>query len=369
MDTSSKPSQRAGNSIAGNTGQIATDITDWDEFLERTPLGQFQQSSKWAQIKAHDGWKSQRIPVDPADPQAGGLQLLWKSTKFGNIGYVSKGPVLREETPRFVDLMLSRLKDYAVSRGLLALILQPPDCSRITETELTQHSFEQKPVPFVICSTAMIDLSGGKEVTLLKMNRQVRREVKLAKQQGVTIRFGTREDLPAFFALMLASCQRQGSTPNPNRPELLEALWKAFQPNVWLGLASLKGQLTSGLLMLGHGRRMTFWKKGWNQLGKNAYANCLLNVEAICHAQDLGYTAVDFGGVNLQIAKALIAGRDLSFEQRSSRDMFNLRLGAEPHVLPPARLLIMNQTLQTAFRMACKLPPLEKWLMRKMGVC
>ena len=368
MDASSKPTQRAGRSSVGNAGQLASNIAAWDEFLERTPLGQFQQSTKWSQIKARDGWNTQILPVDPADPAAGGLQLLWKRSRFGNIGYVSKGPVLREETPRSVELMLGRLTDYAKSHGLRALILQPPDVSRIGETELRPHGFELNPVPFVIRSTAMIDLSGGKEVTLHRMNRQVRREVKLANKQGVMIRFGSREDLPAFFDLMLASCRRQGATPNPSRLELLEALWDAFQPKVWLGLATLGGELTSGLFMIGHGRRMTFWKKGWNRLAKNSYANCLLNVEAISHAQNLGYSSVDFAGVNPQIAETLISGKELSPEQLRSRDMFNLRLGAVPHLLPPARLLIINPVLRTAFHLGRKLPPIEKWLMQKMGV-
>jgi lipid II:glycine glycyltransferase (peptidoglycan interpeptide bridge formation enzyme) len=368
MDTSSKLSPSAGQPNASNTGQIAASIPEWDTFLERTPLGQFQQSTKWARLKARDGWNAHSIPVDPSDPAAGGLQLLWKRTKFGNIGYVSKGPVLREETPESVDLMLARLKDYASSRGLLALILQPPNVSHIGEVELKQHGFELKPVSFVIRSTAMIDLSGGKEVILKRMNQNVRREVKLARQQGVTIRFAGREDIPSFFDLMLASCRRQGVTPNPSRPELLEALWDAFQPNVWLGLASLNGQLTSGVLMIGHGRRMTIWKKGWNMLAKNSYANCLLNVEAICHAQDLGYSSVDFAGVDPQIAETLIAGKELSPEQSRSRDVFHLRLGAVPYMVPPARLLIINPIFRAAFRLACKMPPLENWLMRKTGV-
>ena len=33
----------------------------WDEFLMKTPMGQFQQSSMWAQVKEVDGWESLRV--------------------------------------------------------------------------------------------------------------------------------------------------------------------------------------------------------------------------------------------------------------------------------------------------------------------
>jgi lipid II:glycine glycyltransferase (peptidoglycan interpeptide bridge formation enzyme) len=344
------------------------DHTNWDDFLARSPLGQFQQTGKWAGLKANDGWQSLRIFCQPPSADEGGLQLLWKATRFGRIGYVSKGPVLRIETPTAVHRMLAALVKAAKAIGLRALILQPPDRSIISAADLGAHQFDSSPFGGIIRATAMIDLAGGRTAWEARMHAKARQQARTATKRGVTTRFGSRADLSGFYTLMCESCRRQHTLPNPSRVELLEALWDLFHPHVGLGFAYADGNPVAGLLMIGHGPRLTFWKKGWNAQGTQLYANCLLNVDALAWAQEQGYTTVDFAGLNPCIAETLVAGKELSSEQLSSRDMFNLRLGAVPHLLPPARLLIINPVLRTVFHLGRKLPPIEKLLMRKMGV-
>ena len=178
---------------------------------------------------------------------------------------------------------------------------------------------------------------------------------------------GDRADLAAFFRLMESSCRRQNTRPNPSRLELLEALWDEFSPQVLLGLVSVRGETIAGLLMVGHGRRLTFWKKGWDSRDQHSFANCLLNVEALGWAFERGYTSVDFGAVDPLIAETLVSGGQLSEQQLRSRHMFNLRLGAEPHLLPPARLLVVNPAMRQFHRLFSQCRPLENWLMQRLG--
>lgn len=344
-----------------------TDESSWDSFLETTPLGQFQQTSRWAQLKGMDGWNAERLLLKPTEVANGGLQLLWKPTRFGRIGYVSKGPVLGAETADTISSILSKLTGKARDLNLRAMILQPPDASVINIENLKDFHFFAKPVDSVVRATAMIDLSGGQLEWERHMHSKARQQARTAMKRGVTVTTGGCADLGVFFDLMCATCRRQNTRPNPARLDILEALWSMFQPHIRLGFAWANGVPIAGLLMLGHGSRMTFWKKGWNSCGAQLYANCLLNAEALGWAHGWGYTTVDFGAVDPMIAATLAAGGNLSEEQLRSRDMFNLRLGAKPHLLPPAGLLIFNSALRTMFRLSAKIPPLEKWMMRKMG--
>jgi lipid II:glycine glycyltransferase (peptidoglycan interpeptide bridge formation enzyme) len=354
---------------AGQAAGISTDApaAAWDAFLERTPLGQFQQTSRWARVKALDGWKAERVWLDPRRPDAGGLQLLWKPTRLGNMGYVSKGPVLPNEDQSAVNALLTELQSTAARLGLRALILQPPDQSAITPSDLHRHGFGTKPLDSVIRATAVIDVSAGRAALLARMNRQVRREARLAAERGVTVRQGGREDLACFFALMELSCRRQQTAPNPARVELLEALWDEFSPNIILGLAAVHGEPVAGLLMLGHGSRLSFWKKGWDSKDRHSFANCLLNVEAIGWAHDRGYQTVDFVGLDPQIAETLATGGQLTESQLRSRHMFNLRLGAEPKLLPPARLLVVNPVVRQLYHLGSRCRPINNWLQRRLG--
>jgi peptidoglycan pentaglycine glycine transferase (the first glycine) len=341
---------------------------EWDAFLERSPLGQFQQSSGWARVKALDGWQVHRVYANSQRPGEGGLQLLWKRSRFGRIGYVSKGPILPAETPAAVNAIMVALKASAASLGVRGLILQPPDSSSISERSLIEHGFSRSPVESVVRATALVELTGGRDAIEKRMHSKTRQQTRAAAKRGVTIRIGNRSDIPCFFNLMLESCRRQNSQPNPSRPELLEALWDAFSPRVLLGLASCQGELVAGLLMVGHGSRMTFWKKGWNSHASQSYANCLLNAEALGWAADQGYTTVDFAALDHCIAEILLSGGTLTDSQRRSRYTFNFRLGAVPKLLPPARLLVVNPTLRRLHQLFSLVPALQRRLFQRIGL-
>jgi hypothetical protein len=338
----------------------------WDDYLEHCPLGQFQQSSRWACIKALDGWKAHHVFLNPQQPEQGGLQLLWKASRFGRIGYVSKGPVLLTEDRATVDAIMLHLKTVVRTLGLRALILQPPDQSRICVEDLLRHSFNANTVNSVIRATAIIDISSERSAWEARMHSKTRQQARTAVKRGVEVRLGDRSDLPLFFALMCESCRRQNTQPNPSRVELLEALWDMFSPHVVVGFAMADGEAVAGLLMIGHGRRLTFWKKGWNSKGAQLYANCLLMVEALGWAQARGYTLVDFVSLAPDIAEILVSGGLLSEQQQRSRDVFNLRLGAEARLLPPARLLVTNPVLRQLYQLFSYCRPLENWLMHRM---
>src|SRR4051812_17228245 len=83
-------------------GRVATaswspELTDsaWDDFLQGTSLGHFQQSSLWARAKSGQGWRPIRIVLRLDGQIAGGFQILARrSRRFGSVGYIYKGPVV-----------------------------------------------------------------------------------------------------------------------------------------------------------------------------------------------------------------------------------------------------------------------------------
>jgi hypothetical protein len=340
----------------------------WDAFLQVTPLGQFQQSSSWARMKALDGWSAVRRLVNPARVEEGGFQLLWKNTRWGRIGYISKGPVLAIEEPEYLEAVWREIKNTARQLRLVALIVQPPDESCHLLHDMMERGFSRTPVPGVIRATAHIDLGGGTEAVMSRVSRQARKEARQAVKRGVVFRRGDRNDLGRFFELMAETCRRQGTRPNPARLEVLQALWDAFQPHALLGLAIHNDEVQAGLLMIGYGHRLTFWKKGSASGGSSLHVNSALNVEAFSWGGGLGYTLGDFGGVDPNIAQALLEGETMTEEQRQGRHMFVLRLGATPKLLPSAHLLVLNPVVRTLYHLATRIPSLERTLMRKFSV-
>ena len=339
----------------------------WDEFLASSRRGQFQQSSGWADVKAGEGWSAVRDAVSPMEPGAGGFQLLWKPSTLARIGYVSKGPVLPEETETAVDAALESLTRVARSLRLAAVVVQPPDESGISTETLVRHGFFFHPLRTVIHATGIIDLAGGADAVVGRMSRTARQDWRSASRQGVRLRWGAREDLELFFRLMCGSCRRQQAVPNPGRVDLLEALWDAFPDRISLAFARHGDLDRSGLLMIHQGDRIVFWKKGWDSEQPRLFANQFLMTECLTWASEMGFASADLVGMSPEIATRILANEGLTEEQARSRDIFNLRLGARPKLLPPAHFLIVDPTLRRVVYSGLRWKRLRNMLEKQIG--
>lgn len=324
----------------------------WDDFLMKTPLGQFQQSSMWAHVKEVDGWECLRVVATRNDQIIGGFQILWRGTFLGRIGYVSKGPIAVPETPGMIERLAVMMRNEAEKHKILALIVQPPDESLMTLAILSRHNFVQSNPMKVIESTYLIDVKMDIGLREEKFSKTTRWKIRKAQKNGVLIREGDISDIPVFFNLMLATCKRQGAAPNPSSVDALRTLWKTFlqQGCVRLTLAVCNDNIIAANLYLLFGNRVTFLKKGWSGHQVNLFPNELLTYEGIQWSrQHKDYNQFDFAGINRGIAEALIAGRALSAEQKISRDIFQLHFGGVPKLLPPARIWIANSFVRFVY--------------------
>lgn len=311
---------------------------DWEEFLLGQPRGQYQQSVRWARVKQGDGWQAWLYTWGAEGRIEGGFLMLIKSTRLGRIGFVNKGPVLAGEGPESVPDALRRVLDAARAQRLRALILQPPDRSRIRSEDLRRCGFCRNPVPGIIDATLIASLEGGREAILARVGRTARREARQAVEKGVQIVEGGRSDLPRFFDLMCHTCRRQGVAPNPASVDALYRRWDAFGPDIKVLFARVRGELVAGLLLLRFGKTCTFEKKGWNEQAPEAHPNTLLNVEALLRASEWGCESVDFGAMDRGLAERMLKGEEVEEELSRTRHVFNVRLGARPVLLPPAQV-------------------------------
>ena len=326
--------------------------TSWDEFLMKTPMGQFQQSSMWAQVKEVDGWESLRVVASIEDQITGGFQILWRNTRVGRIGYASKGPVTVPETQSLIERLVVLMCDQTRKNKILALIVQPPDDSQITSDILGHYHFIQSNPMGVIETTLLVDVSTGKEALDKGMNRKTRKNVRLANQSGVTIREGTEEDIGLFFNLMSATCKRQGVKPNPPTEKVLRQLWLTFSKCNCLRVtfAEYNHEVLAGSLNIVFGKKVNLWKKGWNFRYHDRYPNDSLYYEILHWACSNNFDYCDFIAFDRSIADALQKGAPLSDAQEKSRHIFNLRFGGMPKLLPPARIWIANPLIRFSYK-------------------
>lgn len=331
----------------------AAEDTCWDGFLSKSPLGQFQQSTIWAQAKKVEGWKPLRVVFTVEDVIVGGFQILERSSWWGKIGYVSKGPVILPDRPALSFYATEILRKLARKEKLWTLIVQPPDLCAQMSAKLAAAGFLLNVLIGVNEATWITDLRGGFEVVEREMSKETRKKARQAVNRGLSIREGGKQDLGTFFNLMLSTCRRQGVSPNPPDVGRFLALWDAaqFTASTRLFFAEYEGIPITGQFCIVFGGTVTFWKKGWNLTEDKRNPNDFLVYEVLKWASSSGYQSADFCAFDTDMAVAILKKDPLTEEQKNTRYMFLVRCSGKPHLLPEARVYFPNLIIRFAYSM------------------
>jgi hypothetical protein len=231
-------------------------------------------------------------------------------------------------------------------------VFQPPDRSSPSRSLADEAAYLPYVFSEVIESTWLVDLREGMVDLERFMTRETRLKVRQARRREISVRQGGREDIPAFFDLMLSSCKRQGVHPNPQSVDTLIRLWDACDPHGCIGLllAEHRQIPISGILCIRFGKRVSAWKKGWSNTSGNLRPNDLLLYEALKCALDQGYTLFDHSGFDDRLAIAISRGEQIDEKGMASRHYFHVRFGGRPMILPAAMVYIPNPFFRLAYR-------------------
>ena len=325
---------------------------DWDEFLLSTPLGEFQQTSMWACVKSLDGWKPLRIVINSDGEIKGGFQLLWRQTRLGRIAYVSRGPVFGKEDPSLIGLVIKLLKQTVKKNSIKALIVQAPAASLTITSYFKNNGFPPNYLVDLITATAVVDLSNGLEKLEGGLSSKTRNKIRQARRKGVTVREGKEGDIGTFFRLMAATCHRQGLKPNPSSERVLREVWTQFRPKKCcrLTVAEYQNTAVSAILCIPFRNNVNVWKIGSLTEYLSFHAIDLLYYDALCWAHSRGYKMCDFGSLDRNLAEIILSGQALPTNNISGRDIFHLRFGVKPMLLPEPFIYIENIFLRSIYR-------------------
>lgn len=343
----------------------ALEDPDWDRFLKSIPQGEFEQGCCWARYKQAAGWQCSRTLIRQDQQIVGGFQLLWKATRFGRIGYVSRGPVAAAETRETVDRLVELLVESAQRLRLAAMVVHPPARSRHTASRLPPDRFAPNRLLGIITADLFLNVSSGMGAVEAQMSKTTRSDIRQAARRGITVREGGEEDIGTFFRLMLETCRRQNVKPNPPTESAVRALWDASQ--AWRGyrltIAEYERRPISALLCRCWGDAVTIWKKGSLPEHLHRHPMELLYHETFLWAHRQGYRYCNFGGVERRTAETLIQGLPLSDNQKRSRDFFHLKFGGNPVLFPEAYLHFSNPLARRAYRLLAK----NEWALRYLN--
>jgi len=333
----------------------------WESFLQSTPLGHFQQSAMWAQYKAHEGWQAERIVFSDGAGVLAGFQLLWRRSRLGRIGYISKGPAARDSVTAPWEELTRQIQHAARRLRLQAVIVQPPDWAPEAVPVLRRHGFLDNHLHPVIRQTLLVDLRAGWYAVEAGFRKGARRAIEKARRHGYRVVDGRRQDLPRFFALMQSMCSRLGTQPNPGSEHALCALWDCFANHglVRLLLACRGAEVLGALLIVRFGDRLTAWKQGCDVDKVSIRPDPMLFGEAIRGGAESGCRWFDFVSFHPEAASAVEASTALQSRGGQARSFFHLGFGGKPMKLPDPMIWFGNPAVRAAYGFAVCTPGLR----------
>lgn len=306
--------------------EIGDTAPDWDDFLSGLECAHHEQSTYWANVKRHQGWKAVRLKVIRNSDWLAGAQMLCKRLPFGgSIGYIPSGPFYKVPNDPALDMLVNSINAVAKERKIQYVAITPyvenDFLDKIFEKYGYRPTREKLPPTTTVQATLILDLSKGLDTLLAEMRGEMRRKIRHALKSGLQVREGDKSDLDTLFRLMAIVTERRGESPTPNRAEVFHHVWDCFNSKGYVKLlvAESEGDPVSIAILFTFGQTVRFWKFGWSGAEEKKYPNHLLYWEMIKWSKENGFRYFDFVQVDSTVTDHLLQGLPVTDELKSRR--------------------------------------------------
>jgi lipid II:glycine glycyltransferase (peptidoglycan interpeptide bridge formation enzyme) len=329
---------------------------EWDAFLLEVGAS-YLQSSRWARVKGPH-WTASRIVVRRGDDIVGGAQVLHAPmTVFGaagGIGVCAMGPVLPGHDPRVGEVLLAHLARLCRHRRIRSLIIQPPSLDEHLERGLRLMGCSPSPVAVAPGATVLVDLAPVLSEIEQRLSKQHRKSLRRARDRGVLVERGGRDDVELFHRLLTSASKRLGYRIFP--VEHYQRMWDLFAPqgDAVLLVASHRGEAISAQLCIAFGDTVTAKALGWSGQRTNLAVNDLLDWEVITWAKERGSRFLDLENLSRSTAIAVASGVDPNDLTLNGADAYKLKWSRDVVVFPEPKLYIPNRFVRAVAR---RIPP------------
>jgi peptidoglycan pentaglycine glycine transferase (the first glycine) len=283
----------------------------WDAFVSSWSHFGLLQGSGWGDFKGRSGWKVFRIAVEVAGELVAGAQMLVRPLPLGvaSLAYIPRGPLVDWGEPEVVEALLRGLHRVARQRRAIALKIEPPlPQTPAAIARLTSHGFRRSRFDNQPQATLINDLTPDLDSILADMSSTTRYNLRYSERKGVTVREGSRDDLPIAYELLRSTA---GRGEFPVRPlDYYATQWEVFAPagRLKLFLAMYEGQAIAMSVPAAFGDRAASLHSGSSDTYRKLKPNDLLAWSCLRWAKEQGCRTYDFWGIPDEAGEMLLRG-------------------------------------------------------------
>lgn len=291
----------------------------WNELISSLPNAHILQTRQWAEVKRQFGWQPDALLWRDSNGRLRAAALIltrqlalpWIS-RFFNVVYSPKGPLLDWSDAELRQRVLADLRETACERNALFVKIDPEVIlgreasdgstysesmsSREVEGDLRETGWRFSAEQIQFRNTMWLELNRSDDQILAAMKQKTRYNIRLAERKGVEVRIGTRSDLEYLYEIYAETSLRDGFVIR-NKDYYL-TLWSHFmQANMAEPLLAYVGdEIVAGLIVFYFAGRAWYLFGMSRESHREKMPNHLLQWRAIQRAKERGCLLYDFWG-------------------------------------------------------------------------
>jgi lipid II:glycine glycyltransferase (peptidoglycan interpeptide bridge formation enzyme) len=333
--------------------RISHDLLDqeWDNFLSTVPGGHHVQSTLWAQVKALSKWKAIRIIVYEQERIIGGAQLLIRTiASLASIVYLTKGPIVLDNNLEVADVIINYACRVCREHRALIFVVQPANNGYEIASHLPECGFRPSLLKLAPVASLLLDLTSPIDQIMSNLKRQTRQNIRRGDEAGVIVREGREKDIDIFYEFYSITSRRHSFSPYSK--QYFVHMQELFEPQGYFKLlfSEYLEKPISSLLIIPFGETVIAKTLGWSGDLPEFRPNDCLFWNAIKWSKMHGYHYFDFEGIDMESAKAILAGQSLPTNIQHSRDLFKLGYGGDVVIYPQAFVIIHNPLVNWIYK-------------------
>ena len=303
--------------------------------ISKLPNPHFLQTYEWSQVKAKYGWSplyavwdadgSWKVESDPNllstfhSQVAATLILKRQILRNGfasrlSILYSPKGPLLDWTNESLRTRVLHDLQSFAKQQGAIFLKMDPdvvlgtgvpasgddvvdPN-GELVMNELKRRGWEYASDQIQFKNTVVIDLNSTEEEMLARMKQKTRYNIRLAEKKSVSLRVGTKGDLPMLYKMYAETSVRDGFVIRDDG--YYQTVWNLFmnssEPTCEPLIAEVDGEPVAAIFVFYFAGRAYYVYGMSRNVHREKMPTYLLQWEAMKRAKAKSCTVYDLWG-------------------------------------------------------------------------
>lgn len=278
----------------------ATDQKKWDKFVTSHDDANFLQSWAWGDFHEARGKKVvRRVALDNDGNIIAAYVGQVETAKRGTYMAIAGGPIMDWGKKSLREAIFADIKAQAEATNCVFVRIRP----QILETEKNRKLFKDlglKPAPIYLSVelAGVLDLNKSEEEILANAAQGLRRKIRKAEKNGITVTTSTDpKDIHEFYKIELETAKRHGFVEFSE--SFLQKQFEAFlkYDEVKLYTAKLGDEILAQNFMIFYGNEASYHYGVSTQLGTKYSGAPLLHMQAMRDARERGIKRYNFWGI------------------------------------------------------------------------